>query len=155
LASNNIALAEDICPALTDIGAIIEKKIASSTVIDIFILAGMLFHPNTGTTMKNAEILVSTIVKPNSFSIISSIYLGSQTHEYCVWGSGSSSVPHCLNLAEYLVGEFENDSQHPAAANQYDNPDSQKLRDYCQGHIADGSNRLKQGNYQAHNHTRQ
>jgi hypothetical protein len=73
LANNNIALAEDICPTSTDIGVIIEKKTASSTVIDIFILTGMLAHPKTGITMKNAEILVSTIAKPNSFSIINSI----------------------------------------------------------------------------------
>jgi hypothetical protein len=75
LTINNTAFVEDIWPALTDMGTIIEKNIVNSTVIATLILAGMLFHPKTGSTMKNAEILVSTITKPSSLSIISAIYI--------------------------------------------------------------------------------
>jgi hypothetical protein len=68
-----MAFPEDTWAALTGTGITIEKKTVNSTVIATLILTGMLFHPKTGRTMKNAEILVSTITKPSSFSIISAI----------------------------------------------------------------------------------
>jgi len=54
-------------------GAVHEKKTAIRTTAATLMRTGMLFQPKTGSTRKNAEILVRTIAKVNSFPIITSI----------------------------------------------------------------------------------
>ena len=90
---------------------IIEKNIVINNVIATLIRTGMLFHPKTGITKKKAEILVSTITKPSSFSIINAIY----------------SVPNILNMAEDLVGKAQYNLKHPVTANQHNRTNSYKL----------------------------
>jgi hypothetical protein len=70
----------DTSDELTGTYVTIEKKIAIMTAMEIFILGGIAAQLNTGSTKKSAEILVSTIAKPRSFSII-----GSTNHYPIFW----------------------------------------------------------------------
>ena len=76
LLSSNIASNAETCLPELELmanGSVKKKKNAISKVNDTLILTGMLLHPKTGRTRKNAEILVKTIAKPSSLSIIGSI----------------------------------------------------------------------------------
>lgn len=88
---------------------IIEKNSVINKVIATLIRMGMLFHPKTGRIKKNAEILVSTITRPSSFSINSAIKF---------------LVPNILYMAEDLVSKAQHDLKHPVAANQKDRANS-------------------------------
>jgi hypothetical protein len=120
-------------------GVTIEKKIATISANATFIRTGMAAHPKTGSTIKNAETLVSTIIKPSSFSPAIVI----------------DSAPDILDMAENFVNEPEHYLQRPATAQHRHHRNGQKLGDYRYGHIANGSNCLKQRYHHSHNDTGQ
>jgi hypothetical protein len=98
LAISNIASNTEIDSGSIAKCIITEKKRAIITTNATLILTGMLFHPKTGRTKKNAEILVSTITKASSFSNISRL----------------QSVPDILDVPKKLVGKSQYHLEHPA-----------------------------------------
>jgi len=62
-------------------------------------------------------------------------------------------VPDVLDVSKDIGGKSQHHLERPPAEKQCDRTDRQKLWDYGEGHIADGSNRLKQRYRYAHHQT--
>ena len=127
MVSSNIASNTEMCFGLRGESAIIEKKIAIMTVTATLILTGMFLQPKTGSTKKKAEILVNTIAKPSSLSII---YAWSILQTVAEVRPLHKSVSNILDMAKNFVGKLENHLQHPAAKEQHDRTDRHELGHY-------------------------